>query len=116
MKAVVVGAGIAGLVAARQLGLAGWDVEVLEKSAAPRPDGYMMDFFGPGVEAADRIGHAVLAITAVLAYGTVRFRMPADDERAQDQRRADALDLMATGVLGAAATKPGAFSATYAAP
>lgn len=56
MKAVVVGAGIAGLVAARQLGVAGWDVEILEKSAAPRPDGYMMDFFGPGVEAAERIG------------------------------------------------------------
>jgi 2-polyprenyl-6-methoxyphenol hydroxylase-like FAD-dependent oxidoreductase len=56
MKAVVVGAGIAGLVAARQLGLAGWDVELLEKSAAPRPDGYMMDFFGPGVAAAERIG------------------------------------------------------------
>jgi 2-polyprenyl-6-methoxyphenol hydroxylase-like FAD-dependent oxidoreductase len=56
MKAVVVGAGIAGLVAARQLGLAGWDVELLEKSAAPRPDGYMMDFFGPGVQAAERIG------------------------------------------------------------
>ena len=56
MKAIVVGAGIAGLVAARQLGLAGWDVEVLEKSRAPRPDGYMMDFFGPGVEASERIG------------------------------------------------------------
>ncbi|MGO4227419.1 FAD-dependent monooxygenase [Arthrobacter sp. YAF34] len=56
MKAVVVGAGIAGLVAARQFGLAGWDVDLLEKSAAPRPDGYMMDFFGPGVEAAERIG------------------------------------------------------------
>lgn len=56
MKAVVVGSGIAGLVAARQLGLAGWDVEVLEKSAVPRLDGYMMDFFGPGVEAAERIG------------------------------------------------------------
>jgi 2-polyprenyl-6-methoxyphenol hydroxylase-like FAD-dependent oxidoreductase len=56
MKAVVVGAGIAGLVAARQLGLAGWAVELLEKSAAPRPDGYMMDFFGPGVDAAERIG------------------------------------------------------------
>lgn len=56
MKAVVVGAGIAGLVAARQLGLAGWDVELFEKSPAPRPDGYMMDFFGPGVAAAERIG------------------------------------------------------------
>ncbi|GAB2766944.1 FAD-dependent monooxygenase [Sinomonas soli] len=56
MRALVVGAGIAGLVAARQLGLAGWQVEVLEKSAAPRPDGYMMDFFGPGVEASERIG------------------------------------------------------------
>ena len=56
MKAVVVGAGIAGLVVARQLGLAGWEVELLEKSAAPRPDGYMVDFFGPGVEAAERIG------------------------------------------------------------
>jgi 2-polyprenyl-6-methoxyphenol hydroxylase-like FAD-dependent oxidoreductase len=56
VKAVVVGAGIAGLVAARQLGLAGWDVEVLEKFAGPRPDGYLMDFFGPGVEASERIG------------------------------------------------------------
>ena len=53
---MVVGAGIVGLVAARQLGLAGWDVELFEKSAAPRPDGYMMDFFGPGVEAAERTG------------------------------------------------------------
>lgn len=56
MKAIVAGAGIAGLVAARQLGLAGWDVDVLEKSRGPRPDGYMMDFFGPGVEASERIG------------------------------------------------------------
>ena len=56
MKAIVAGAGIAGLVAARQLALAGWDVEVLEKSRAPRPDGYMMDFFGPGVPASERIG------------------------------------------------------------
>ncbi|MET3932220.1 FAD-dependent monooxygenase [Arthrobacter sp. OAP107] len=56
MKAIVVGAGIAGLVLARQLGLAGWRVELVEKSRGPRPDGYMMDFFGPGVEAAVRIG------------------------------------------------------------
>ncbi|WP_164204844.1 FAD-dependent monooxygenase [[Micrococcus luteus] ATCC 49442] len=56
MRVIVTGAGIAGLVAARQLGLAGWDVEVLEKSPTPRPDGYMMDFFGPGVAAAERTG------------------------------------------------------------
>lgn len=57
MKAIVVGAGIAGLVAARQLGLAGWSVDVLEQSSRPRAEGYMMDFFGPGVEAAsERIG------------------------------------------------------------
>jgi 2-polyprenyl-6-methoxyphenol hydroxylase-like FAD-dependent oxidoreductase len=64
MKAIVVGAGIAGLVAARQLGLAGWDVELVEKSSGPRPDGYMMDFFGPGLEAAERIGlyHRLAAV------------------------------------------------------
>jgi 2-polyprenyl-6-methoxyphenol hydroxylase-like FAD-dependent oxidoreductase len=56
MKAIIVGAGIAGLVAARQLGLAGWDVEILEKSSGPRRDGYMMDFFGPGVRASAKIG------------------------------------------------------------
>ncbi|MCG2624465.1 FAD-dependent monooxygenase [Arthrobacter sp. I2-34] len=66
MKAVVVGAGIAGLVAARQLGLAGWDVELLEKSSAPRADGYMMDFFGPGVEAAEKIG--IYPRLAAVAY------------------------------------------------
>lgn len=56
MKAIVVGAGIAGLVTARQLGLAGWEVDLVEKSDGPRRDGYMMDFFGPGVEASERIG------------------------------------------------------------
>ena len=56
MRAIVAGAGIAGLVVARQLGLAGWEVDVVEKSTGPRPEGYMMDFFGPGVDASTRIG------------------------------------------------------------
>lgn len=56
MRAVIVGAGIAGLVTARQLGLAGWEVDVVEQSPGPRTAGYMMDFFGPGVAASERIG------------------------------------------------------------
>lgn len=56
MRAIIIGAGIAGLVTARQLGLAGWDVDVLEQSPGPRDAGYMMDFFGPGVAASERIG------------------------------------------------------------
>lgn len=56
MRAAIVGAGVAGLVAARQLGLAGWRVDVYERSPGPNPSGYMMDFFGPGFDAAERIG------------------------------------------------------------
>ena len=56
MRAAVVGAGIAGLVCTRQLARAGWEVDVLERAAGPRSDGYMMDFFGPGFDAAERIG------------------------------------------------------------
>jgi 2-polyprenyl-6-methoxyphenol hydroxylase-like FAD-dependent oxidoreductase len=56
VRAAIVGAGVAGLVAARQLGLAGWRVDVYERSPGPNPSGYMMDFFGPGFDAAERIG------------------------------------------------------------
>ncbi|MFJ6279066.1 FAD-dependent monooxygenase [Arthrobacter subterraneus] len=73
MKAVIAGAGIAGLVAARQLGLAGWDVELLEKSVGPRPEGYMMDFFGPGVAAAERIGLYSRLAAAAYRVGSVDY-------------------------------------------
>jgi 2-polyprenyl-6-methoxyphenol hydroxylase-like FAD-dependent oxidoreductase len=56
VRAAVIGAGMAGLVCARQLALAGWEVDVLEGAAGPRSDGYMMDFFGPGFDAAERMG------------------------------------------------------------
>lgn len=54
--AVVCGAGIAGLSVALQLHRHGWDVTVLEAAPGPRVEGYMMDFFGPGFEAADAMG------------------------------------------------------------
>jgi 2-polyprenyl-6-methoxyphenol hydroxylase-like FAD-dependent oxidoreductase len=85
VKAIVVGAGIAGLVAARQLGLAGWDVEVLEKSSAPRPDGYMMDFFGPGIDSSERIG--LYPRLAAVAY-----RVEAADYVDAAGRRTSSLD------------------------
>lgn len=56
MKAVICGAGIAGLAAADRLAALDWDVVVVEKAPAPRRQGYMIDFFGPGYETAKAMG------------------------------------------------------------
>lgn len=57
-RAVICGAGIAGLALADRLAVAGWDVVVLERSPGPRTEGYMIDFFGPGYDAAEAMGIA----------------------------------------------------------
>ena len=56
MKVVICGAGITGLALARRMAGFGWDVVVLEKAPGPRTQGYMMDFFGVGYDAADAMG------------------------------------------------------------
>jgi 2-polyprenyl-6-methoxyphenol hydroxylase-like FAD-dependent oxidoreductase len=57
MRAVICGAGIAGLsLAGRLHDVLGWEVVVLEKAARPRTEGYMIDFFGPGYDAAETMG------------------------------------------------------------
>ena len=56
MKVVISGAGIAGLALAHRLGTLGHEVVVLEQAAGPRTSGYMIDFFGPGYDAAERMG------------------------------------------------------------
>jgi 2-polyprenyl-6-methoxyphenol hydroxylase-like FAD-dependent oxidoreductase len=56
MKAVICGAGIAGLALAQRLSTLGWEVVVLEKAPGPRTQGYMIDFFGVGYEAAEAMG------------------------------------------------------------
>ena len=53
-RVVIVGAGIAGL--AHRLDHHGWRVSVLERAPGPRPQGYMIDFFGPGYDAAQAMG------------------------------------------------------------
>jgi 2-polyprenyl-6-methoxyphenol hydroxylase-like FAD-dependent oxidoreductase len=53
---VICGAGIAGLTLALRLVSTGWDVIVVERAPGPRSGGYMMDFFGPGYQVADRLG------------------------------------------------------------
>lgn len=50
------GAGIAGLTVAGQLASKGWEVTLLEAAPERRTQGYMIDFFGPGYDAAQKIG------------------------------------------------------------
>ncbi|MDG4831631.1 FAD-dependent monooxygenase [Solwaraspora sp. WMMD1047] len=66
MRAVICGGGIAGLTLAQRLDQHGWQVVVLEQAPAPRGTGYMIDFFGPGYDAAEAL--AVLPRLHELGY------------------------------------------------
>ncbi|MCO1575672.1 FAD-dependent monooxygenase [Crossiella sp. SN42] len=56
MRVVVCGAGIAGLALANQLARLGAEVVLLERAAGPRAQGYMIDFFGAGYDAVEKMG------------------------------------------------------------
>lgn len=84
MKAVICGAGIAGLALAQRLSTQGWEVVVLEKAPGPRTQGYMIDFFGAGYDAAQamgllprlrELGYDVVAAEYVDATGRTRGRL-----------------------------------------
>lgn len=56
VKVLICGAGIAGLAAANRLSKLGVQVVLLERSHGPREQGYIIDIFGPGYDAAEAMG------------------------------------------------------------
>jgi len=56
VKAIICGAGIAGLTLAWWLERDGWDVVLVEREDGPRAGGYMIDFFGSGYDVAEMMG------------------------------------------------------------
>ncbi|WP_327148207.1 FAD-dependent oxidoreductase [Nocardia sp. NBC_01329] len=96
-RAVVVGAGIAGLAAALRMYRAGWDVVVLERSPARRSSGYLLNLHGPGYDAAERLGllpalapRDIGFFTSVLVHadGREKFTIPATVAQAAVGERA----------------------------
>ncbi|MCX4385817.1 FAD-dependent oxidoreductase [Micromonospora peucetia] len=84
-RAVIVGAGIAGLATALRLGQDGWQTVVVERAPARRSSGYLVNLLGPGYDAAERLGlltalsaHDLGLFTTVLvrADGRPKFTVP----------------------------------------
>ncbi|ADH69490.1 MULTISPECIES: FAD-dependent oxidoreductase [Nocardiopsis] len=90
-RAVIVGAGIAGLATALRLHRAGWETLVVERAPARRRGGYMVNLVGWGYDAAERLG-LVPALSAsdiglfstvlVRADGRRKFSVPPEIARA----------------------------------
>lgn len=87
MKAIINGAGIAGLASAYFLGRKGWEVTILEKAPSRRTAGYMIDFFGSGYDAAEAGGllpalqarhHQVGGVTYLDEMGRTRSSLDYD--------------------------------------
>ncbi|WP_327010842.1 FAD-dependent oxidoreductase [Dactylosporangium sp. NBC_01737] len=85
-RAVIVGAGVAGLATALRLGRDGWDTVVVERAPARRTGGYVVNLLGPGYDAAERLGllpalaaHALGPFTTVLVHadGRAKLTVPA---------------------------------------
>src|SRR3954451_2436798 len=78
-RAIVVGAGIAGLSAALRLAAVGWEPTVLERAAARRREGHALHLFGLGYDAAERMG--VLAALREREFGALQLVVTGEDGR-----------------------------------
>lgn len=85
-RAIVVGAGIAGLATALRLERAGWEVLVVERAPGRRSGGYLVNLLGHGYDAAERLGLlpglaardlGVFTSILVRADGRQKFVVPA---------------------------------------
>ncbi|MFB6726037.1 FAD-dependent oxidoreductase [Kribbella sp. NPDC056345] len=94
MKVIVCGAGIAGLALAHRLSALGQEVIVLERSPGPRTQGYMIDFFGPGLDAMEAMG--LLPALRDVAYQVPEALLV--DDRGRSRARV-ATDRFAAGEL-----------------
>ena len=102
MRVLISGAGISGLTLALCLYRRGHEPVLLKKTSRLRSDGYMIDFFGPGYRAAERMGllprlralHYPVARMAFIARdGALRFVIP----YAQLQALAEVLSVIEEG-------------------
>ena len=75
------GAGISGLTVAGQLAERGWEVTLLEAAPERRTQGYMIDFFGPGYDAAEKMG--ILGRLRELSYSITEARFVRPNGRSQ---------------------------------
>ncbi|MET8147089.1 FAD-dependent monooxygenase [Actinoplanes sp. NPDC049668] len=82
MFVVICGCGIAGLALAQRLDRLGCQVLLVEKAMGPREEGFMMDFFGPGYDAAEAMGlreriHELGYLISAVSYRDDRGRQRA---------------------------------------
>ncbi|TWT09215.1 FAD-dependent monooxygenase [Planomicrobium sp. CPCC 101079] len=85
MDILIIGAGIAGLTLAGELERSGHAVQVVEKAPGLRTEGYMIDFFGAGYDAAEHMGllkeleeihYPISGLSIKRSDGSTRYSVP----------------------------------------
>jgi 2-polyprenyl-6-methoxyphenol hydroxylase-like FAD-dependent oxidoreductase len=82
MRVLVIGAGMAGLTTALALGRDDHEITIIERAPGPRDEGYMLDFFGPGYDAAEDLGLLAAVEQARTPVSRIEFCGPGGEVRA----------------------------------